>query len=355
MASPGRFYHDLIVQDHHRTDGSSLTLAFDWGRFNGSFHHGRAKGWGIQYIRRRGLPGALPTEEVAIYRGEWKEGKRDGHGRLEIPWEGKVLEGGWLDGKAFGWGRTQSMSLEGWCEGWSESGYKEGMKHGWGVELSTKEETSWGAGGFKDGEKYGYWMEKIGIREVTASYKHGKLHGYKIVKDRGVLFSREFFENGVSVGRLPSTSVAKDSLPSILFFEAMGAAYPGRNHATHESAISANGDSFVGNLNYGTPHGYGTLTYSNLHSRRGTYEGGFKHGFACGYGVWMGAEGFVYAGGWLNGRPFGFGKITSGGATFEVFWEETGAGWRFEAPWLSPPVFQFRAASPAPLPPQWNL
>jgi hypothetical protein len=148
--------------------------------------------------------------------------------------------------------------------------------------------------------------------------------------------------------------VSKESFPSLVYFDITAAKYPGRNHASHETAVSTNGDSFVGNLNYGAPHGYGTVTYSTVHSRRGTYEGGFKHGYACGYGVWMGAEGFVYAGGWLNGKPYGFGKVTSGGATFEVFFEETG-GWRFEAAYLSPPFHIFRAPSPAPLPPQWNL
>jgi hypothetical protein len=69
----------------------------------------------------------------------------------------------------------------------------------------------------------------------------------------------------------------------------------------------------------------------------------------------MGADGFVYAGGWLNGKPHGFGKITSGGTTYESFWED-GAGWKFEKTWnLSPPTSIFRNPSPAPLPPAWAL
>ena len=358
MSPPGRFYHDLVVQDHQRTDGA-ITLAFEWGRFNGSFHHGRAKGWGIQHIRRRSLlAGSPPTDEFAIYRGEWKDGKREGHGRLEIPWEGTIYEGGWRDGMACGWGKVMTMK-EGWAQEWVECGYKEGIRHGWGVACSTAETTEavWATGGFKDGERHGYWIEKIGTKEVTSFYKEGKLHGYRVVKTGGALFSREFYTEGRSVAILPSTPVGKESFPSLVLFEIIGAKYPGRNHAAHETAIAANGDSFIGNLSYGAPHGFGMLTLSSAHSRRGTYEGGFKHGYANGYGVWMGAEGFVYAGGWLNGRPFGFGKVTTGAATLEVFWDEFLKGWRFEtALLLSPPAFLFRAPSPVPpLPPQWNL
>ena len=64
---------------------------------------------------------------------------------------------------------------------------------------------------------------------------------------------------------------------------------------------------------------------------------------------------FVYAGGWLNGKPYGFGKVTTGGSTYESFWEE-GGGWRFETTWqLSPPITIFRVPSPAPMPPAWAL
>ena len=351
-SEPSRFHADIVVQDYYRTEGHGI-LNCEWGSYDGYFSGGKANGWGVQSLRRRIIPGGLPSDEIAVYRGDWKNGKREGYGRLEIPWESKVYEGGWVDGKASGFGKNLIMQ-KGWAGEWEESGFKDGYRHGWGVTCVTSDpETIWYNGGFKDGDRHGYVIKSTGGLESYTSVKNGVVHGYKTVKRGGVVQSREFFLDGRSHN--PPYFVSPTYLPSIVYFNPLGARYQDRTHTVNGIANLANGDSYQGNLSYGTPHGCGLLQVSSAHRVPGTYNGGFKHGYACGYGVWMGTDGFVYAGGWLNGKPYGFGKVTTGGSTHESFWEE-GGGWRFETTWqLSPPIAIFRVPSPAPMPPVWAL
>ena len=190
---PSRFQPDIVVQDYYRPEGHAV-LNFEWGSYDGYFSGGKANGWGVQSIRRRIIPGGLPSDEIAVYRGDWKNGKREGYGRLEIPWENKVYEGGWIDGKASGFGKNLIMQ-KGWAGEWEESGFKDGYRHGWGVTCVTSDpkETIWYNGGFKDGDRHGYVIKSTGGLDSYTSVKNGVHHGYKTVKRDGVVQSREFF------------------------------------------------------------------------------------------------------------------------------------------------------------------
>ena len=355
MSTATRFNDEIVVQDYYRADGHSR-VDYDWGSFDGFFASGRANGWGVQSIRRKTFPGGLPSDEVALYRGDWKNGKRDGYGRLEIPWEFKVYEGGWSQGKAFGFGKVITMK-KGWAGEWEESGWKDGVRHGWGVKCITSDpkETMWQTGGYKDGEQHGYTVTSTDKTERYSSLKNGVPHGYQTIKRDGVLQSREFYLDG-RLAAQPMGSFPSTWFPTLVAFSPLGARYNGPTHTVNGSVTLFDGDTYSGNLSYGTAHGYGVLVRSNTHLRSGTYDGGWKHGYACGYGVWMGNDGFVYAGGWLNGKPFGYGKVTIGSAVFDTFWED-GQGWKFEVTLnLAPPEpMFFRVPTPQPLPQAWAI
>jgi hypothetical protein len=354
MSTPTPFYEVYIVHDHSVQDGYAV-LKFEWGTYEGYFSGGKANGFGVQSVRRRLFPGALPSEEVTVYRGDWRDGKREGYGRLEIA-DSNVYEGGWVDGKVFGYGKTFTM-VKGWAGEWEECGFKNGYRHGWGVMCVTNDptETVWWTGGFKEGQRHGYSLKTSGGIEKYSSLKYGVPHGYETCRKESILISREFFLDGQR--RPPPTSpIPAQWFPSSIFFNHKAARYVGRTHTVNGSAIFSNGDQYNGNLSYGVAHGYGVFQLSFSHRINGTYDGGFKHGYASGYGVWMGTDGFVYAGGWLNGKPFGYGKLTSVGSTFDTFWEE-GNGWKFDQAWasLDQPAGIFRTPSPAPLPTAWTL
>lgn len=355
MSTSQRFHEDIVIADYYRSEGHS-TVTYDWGSYDGYFMSSKAHGFGVQHLRRKLIPGGLPSEERAVYRGDFKDGKREGFGRLEIPWDNKVYEGGWIDGKASGLGKMLTMK-NGWAAEWEESGYRDGYRHGWGVTSVSSEHSSgtvWYTGGFKEGDRHGYYIRASGGMETYTSVRHGVTHGYQTAKKDGVVKTREFFLEGRKANP-PTSSVQTSCLPSIVYFNPLGARYHDRSHTFNGVVNCANGDTYGGNLNYGVPHGYGIVQLSIAHRVPGTYDGGFKHGYACGYGVWMGTDGFVYAGGWLNGKPYGFGKITTGTMTYESFWEE-GGGWKFESTWnLSPNISIFRSPSPAPIPPAWAL
>src|SRR5437773_12474695 len=64
MSLPILFKDDIVVQDY-RPDGHGI-INFEWGSYDGFFSGGRADGWGVQSVRRRVAPGALPSDEIAI-------------------------------------------------------------------------------------------------------------------------------------------------------------------------------------------------------------------------------------------------------------------------------------------------
>jgi hypothetical protein len=216
MSTSRRFHEDVLIIDYYRADGQ-CTINYDWGTFDGSFAKGRANGFGVQMMRRTTIiPGGIPAEENAVYRGDWKDGKREGHGRLEIPWENKIYEGGWVDGKAYGFGKSLSMS-KGWAGEWEESGYKDGYRHGWGFACVSNDPsgTVWYNGGFKEGDRHGYYIKYSGGLESYTSVKHGVTHGYLTVKKDGVVKTREFFQDGYKASQ-PTTPIQTATLPSMV-------------------------------------------------------------------------------------------------------------------------------------------
>lgn len=369
---PPRFTDDSLVNDFWRPDGTAITASFEWGQYHGHFQGGKANGFGVQMVRRRAIPGGLPTEEHIIFRGEWKDGKREGHGRVEIPWENRTYEGGWKAGKPHGWGKTYFSRADGWPIEMEECGYREGRQHGWGLMCVTREtgEHSWITGGFKDGERHGMVMKMSGNLETRSSIQAGIVHGYQTTKRDGVVITREFYLDGQRAAQ-PTNALPARWFPEAVIFESTGATFDTQSNSIDAIARATNGDVYQGNLQFGTPHGCGKLELGMQTGRMmiGSYDGGFKRGQAWGYGVWVGRDKITYAGGWAAGKPQGYGRITCEGETFEAFFED-GAGWTVEPLWrlLSQAnlarltserplttAYPFPIPIPAPLPRGWDI
>lgn len=331
-SSPTLFNSDVVVKNPYYQDGF-VSVSFEWGSYNGSFAQGKAQGFGVQTMSRT-MPGALPTDQTqAVYRGDWKSGQRNGYGRLELPWLEISYEGGWLGGKAAGFGKTITLK-NGWADNWEETGFKDGYSHGWGVTRvtggSNSGESAWCSGGYRRGQRHGYYVRYTGEVSQHLSVKDGRPHGYQTVKRGDIVQSREFVLDGKPYAQ-PTLQFNPAWLPAVSF-NSYAARFQDGTHSYNAAVDLPNGDRYLGSLSYGAPHGYGLLNCSISHTRPGKYEGGWKHGFACGFGVWNGVDGNKYEGGWHNGKPFGYGQVTASGTTFDTFWED-GRGWRFDVPW----------------------
>lgn len=347
--SPANYNSDILIQTPYYQEGF-VTINFQWGSYAGTLKYNKGDGFGIQTMTRS-LPGSLPSEHnSATYRGDWKNGQRNGYGRLELPWNDTAYEGGWMNGKGCGFGKLITMR-KGLADEWEECGFKEGQAHGWGVtRIAGSKDTAWYSGGYRKGLRHGYYVKYTGTVAQYMSVKNGVPHGYQTTKRDGSVQGREFMLDGKAMAQ-PTVNFAPDWL-DLRSFNPHGARYPEGTHSFNASADLANGDRYTGNLHYGMPHGYGIITCSASHRRPGVYEGGWKYGYACGYGIWTGMDGNKYEGGWHNGKPFGYGIVTAGGQTFDTFWED-GKGWRFMTSWGKPyPDYPDQGGFRMPSPPK---
>ncbi|VDP45567.1 unnamed protein product [Schistosoma margrebowiei] len=178
------------------TDSNGLQYTGQWkngkkqgkGRLNyttdGSIHYdgewdsGLRHGYGVYHYSNR-----------ATYEGQWKDGKRHGEGTMHWSDRDEIYTGSWVDGKQNGLGchawhilrvRTSQYSLPNVYDGQWANGKRNGL----------------GTFHYPNGSKYvGYWKDDL---------KHGK--GTLILKD-GRIFERTFYED-----RLIDEN--SDSLPS---------------------------------------------------------------------------------------------------------------------------------------------
>ncbi|KAH9592382.1 Alsin [Schistosoma haematobium] len=178
------------------TDSNGLQYTGQWkngkkqgkGRLNyttdGSIHYdgewdsGLRHGYGVYHYSNR-----------ATYEGQWKDGKRHGEGTMHWSDRDEIYTGSWVDGKQDGLGchawhilrvRTSQYSLPNVYDGQWANGKRNGL----------------GTFHYPNGSKYvGYWKDDL---------KHGK--GTLILKD-GRIFERTFYKDRL----IDETS---DSLPS---------------------------------------------------------------------------------------------------------------------------------------------
>jgi hypothetical protein len=344
--SAPRINGDAIVSEH--LAHGNFSRNYPWGFFEGHFVHGKAHGFGVQTMPPA-IQGASASKS-SEYRGDWRFGKRDGFGRLEVRLDNESYEGGWKDGKAFGHGKLiirPNMDSVAHVE----SGFKDGLLHGFVATRLLKPTENNGTegavfrGGMKSGVPHGWQSTWIGLSTEIVSFDNGTMNGFVIKLFNNVLQSKDFWLNG-SQRAAPTVQFRPIWLPYALTFTPVNARYNGVTHSPNTRLDLTNGDTYDGSLQYGLPHGYGLLRISvsrqltNLSTQpRGTYDGGWKEGAASGYGIWMGLDGNSYEGGWKDGKPYGYGTAKIGfGETVETFWDDE-TGWRFDLP------------PPPPLPP----
>jgi hypothetical protein len=313
----------LFASAHHR-----------WGSYEGAFLDSKAHGYGVQT-----MPGSSAGQQ-AIYRGDWKHGKREGSGSLHVGWTGQLYEGGWSNGKAFGYGKLIAGSHRG-----VESGYKDGVQHGWLISRDVETTRHGGVdsivltGGIKKGVLHGYQCKHVGAKFQVVSLCDGKLRGFAIRKLNDQIQSKDFWM-GESRVSPPAIRFRPTWLPYKLQFIQFNTFYHGQTHSPNSQATLSTGDIYYGNLKYGVPHGYGRMQIPRsreLADRTlqpaGKYDGGWKEGFACGYGIWTCTDGSSYEGGWRDGKPFGFGlaKVGRDSVPIETFWDDEEMGWQFDS------------------------
>jgi len=200
------------------------------------------------------------------YEGEWRNGKRHGHGKLRDT-EFR-LEGEWRDGKIHGFG------IKTYFTGEKFSGeFRDGTEYK-------------GEMVFVDGEIYdGEWSNgRPGGRGVIVYEDFARYEGgVHSSGDDGWRHRQEYWPHGEGEMRYPD-----------------GEIYSGKWH----SGIPL--DLYEGELLDGLPHGQGTLSTPDDDRYEGQWKGGLPHG--RGRKKW--ADGSSYEGDWERRFPYGHGRMT---------------------------------------------
>jgi hypothetical protein len=329
------FKGDVIIGSEPTLNGFH-TRECEGTRYDGYFAGGKANGYGFQTIPWPGMGHNM----VADYSGDWRNGLRNGFGRLWIPLNHEkyrpnhsIYEGGWKDGRAFGFGKLEIHEKD--QSQWWEFGFNEGLLHGYGVyhNINNTNNTSNAlsySGGYRKNKWHGYSSQHIGSRETQwHSMKDGALHGFTVISDN--IENPLFYRDGNATRDLPQNILERlDWLPEVIEFKVDSSPIyrdlaAGRNISRTTTLCEGEADiadiyNYRGNLSYGMPHGYGVLTCVSPTGWY-TFEGGWKRGFAAGYGVWWDRNGNKYKGGWRRGKPFGYGEVSMSGKKFETYWD----------------------------------
>ena len=339
MTDAARLVADEVVGSTNHRPGFASSNHYREGRlvceFNDNFVNGLENGFGIQKIPKSNLPGALTgpadQEHDPEYCGDWRDGRRNGYGKLRIVTSSceHHYEGGWKDGRGCGFGKVEMATKSSIT--WWEGGFWKGHLHGWGTEhSSTSGSTTHTAserftGGFKRDVPDGYRRKYIGpsCAEIV-SLKDDQLHGFQTDINTG---EKTFWSNGSRSAPPRETFDILLWFPGPIVLNACHARY--QSPTTHSFDLqidlvdNATYATYTGNVSYGKAHGYGVLKQRRPSPHgcpEGSYDGGWCKGLAAGFGIWKGRDGNQYEGGWLDGKPYGYGKVTlSSGDTFDIF------------------------------------
>ena len=227
----------------HR-EGQGNMIWHQGGQWTGQFRQNNLwEGSGISYITAK-------DGVVLCYDGEYKEGNRNGFGKMV--YTDATYEGQWVNNKRHGQGKML----------WDKGGTWEGQFQdnriwtGSGVVYTTAKtgETLRYEGQYENGTMHGFGIMQYTDGRYEGQWLNGKRHGQgKLIYDKGGQWSGEFRDNEVWKGSGVIYTTTKD----------------------------------------------GTTRYE------GQYENGVKQGF----GIMQYTDG-RYEGQWLNGKRHGQGKLT---------------------------------------------
>ena len=245
-----------------------------------------------------------------IYKGQWKEGKRDGAGLLKLCSQERY-EGYFTKGLFHSYGilSYSSFSYKGFFKkdhfnGYGRLSYPNGSSFEgiFNKSLFSKGTLKFADGRIYNGEFLNQNFEGKGEMHTIMNEVHkgmwadGKLNGdCKITYSSGTTVSGVFI-NGVisSYGKLKT-----DSFKYSGQFD--GNIPHGQGRYQYKTGII-----YEGSVNNGTLEGIGVMTYPNGDS----YEGEFVNGDIVGSGVLRYKDGKVYQGLVLDGKPNGLGIMT---------------------------------------------
>ena len=249
--------------------------------------------------------GELTRQELAVYRGQWKMGKRHGQGQEQRP-DGTRYVGQFHEDQWQGQGTLTEPNSD-----WYEGAFAEGLRHGRGSQRLAQGQRYDGefARGLRHGQ--GTLLEVDGQRydgQFARGLRHGQgeHHSPEGARYRGQW--REDMRHGLGQlrtaegltieGRWAADALQQDDLKLSWPEGQPTRAYQG---AAQELL----------------PHGVGQMTWAD----GVTYAGAFKHGRLSGLGLMRWPDGSVHMGGWAEGKPEGCGlRRDPEGKTFVGTW-----------------------------------
>ncbi len=235
-------------------------------------------------------------DDFKIYYGEWKNGRKHGHGTLSINNENnpETYEGDWKNDKKDGYGKEKSIEFDGLESAITYEGeFKQGKFDGFGSKINYyRPESVHENDEVEDGKEIikteiGIWKAKK-ILEYEGEFKDGEPHGK---------------------GKFTSSNYTYE-----------GECNDGARHGHGvEIIFGDNGGVYEGEWKDGRKNGKGEITYSNGEK----YIGEWKEDKREGQGTYTWPHGSKYVGEWKNNGQNGQGTLTyESGNKFEGGWKD---------------------------------
>ena len=221
-------------------------------------------------------------ENGATYIGKWKDGKRNGYGKI-MYLDGSQYEGFWRDNIAEGNGRLIHADGDIYDGQWMRN-----KANGKGFYLranGTRNEGDW-----VDDKQYGFGIEtSIDGSRYEGQYKAGIRHGKgKSICADGSWYDGDFANNAIEgFGTYNWTD---------------GRKYKGDWKANKMSGKGeyswSDGNRYIGDYNDGKKEGYGEFYWNDGRFYKGEWKNGKSHGI----GIYKDANGEKRAGEWEDGK-----------------------------------------------------
>ena len=302
-----------IVEILYRWETAS---GIKWREFGDKEIHPQYKG-DVENGIPNGL-GLIINTNKGKYVGEWKNGKKQGHGTFtygEGKWEGEKYEGEFKDGYRHGQGtyswsdgdkyvgefkddKPNGKGTYTWSDGRKYEGeFKDGKKHGQGKYTSMK------------GDKYvGEWKNNQSWNGKEYD-KNGNLigkfvNGVKIIEEPVVVFEKK----PVVIVEKKPVVLAKIIQTGVLFRR-----WQNQQWEWFKYGDEKKDRKFVGTIKNGEPNGQGTITFPDGDK----YIGKFKDGEYHGQGIYTLHDGSNYVGEFKNGKVWN-GTVYNGNAKYKI-------------------------------------
>ena len=259
-----------------RRDGYGSYQFKKGDRYVGYFHKGKYHRWGAYFFANGDK-----------YFGQYENGSRNGKGTLACA-NGERYEGEFKDGKRHGLGRCTFENGDRYAGSW-----KNNDPDGWGTYYYFRKE------GIRK-ENNGATPQNPSIKDPVA-VDHSQNNLSQETREAllsGDAFLAEALQLEQNTATNPSNVPLVASLPPLRSTD-------GDEPLTPTLRELPGGDSYVGQLRDGQPHGQGAYLFSDGER----YVGDFLHGRHHGQGLLVLPDGSRYLGEWKDGQRHGYGVL----------------------------------------------